>query len=59
MRYLQNCYMSDLACLSIGSVLHSVGPPLGEPSAEQPQHVVISGLDIDMSLNKCMPLLHQ
>jgi len=59
MRYLQNSYLSDLACLSIASALHLIGPPLGEPNAEKPQHVIISGLDIDMSLDKCLPLLNQ
>jgi hypothetical protein len=47
------------ACQSIMQVLHLVGLPLGEANAEQLQHVVISGLDIDMILKNSLPLLHQ
>jgi hypothetical protein len=52
-------YLSDLAGLSIAGTLHLVGASLSEANAEQPEHVIVSGLNINMGLNKCLPLFYK
>ena len=59
MRYLQNCYLTDLAPLGVAGALHLIGTSFGEANTEQPEHVVVSCLDIHMSLNEGLPLLNQ
>ena len=59
MRYLQNCYLTDLAPLGVAGALHLIGASFGEANAEKSEHVVVSCLDIYMSLNEGLPLLHQ
>jgi len=56
---LQKCYLTDLGGLCIASTLHLVGSPLCKPDAEEPQHVAISGLNINMGLNQGLPLPDQ
>jgi hypothetical protein len=43
--------------LSIASLLCGLVLLLGEPNAEKPQKISISGPDIDESLNQSLPLL--
>jgi hypothetical protein len=52
-------YLTDLGGLCIAGTLHLVGSPLCESNAKQPQHVVVSGLHINMGLNQCLPFLDQ
>ena len=51
--------LTDLAGLGIAGSLDLVSTSLCESNAEHPEGVVVSGLDIHMSLDKCLPLTHK
>jgi hypothetical protein len=55
----QNPYLSDLAGLSVARAFHLVGTPFRKANAKEAQHVVVSGLDINMGFNEGLPLLYQ
>ena len=46
-----------LGALSIAGLLGRLVLLAGEPNAEQPQHVTVSGLDVNIALHKGLPLL--
>lgn len=55
----QKWYLSDLGSLRITSALDLVRSPLSEANAKETQHIVVSSLHINMSLDEGLPLLDQ
>lgn len=51
--------LTNLTGLGIAGSLDLICTSLSKCNTEHPKGIVISGLDIDMSLNQCLPLSHQ
>jgi len=48
----------DLLSLSVGRLLHLIGPPLGETNTEESEKVAIGSLNVTVGLNQCLPFLY-
>ena len=50
---------TDLRGGGVSCLLDLIGPSLGEGNSEQPEEVVVGGLDRDVGLNKGLPFAHE